>query len=111
MKSSGYISMTNHNYNYYKEKYGLGVFEIENGFIYIDDRAVIFKNKINDWHRLDGPAFISLLDDQHYSNWYINDCGVTTILETWAKENDIDIDNLTDVDKALIKIVWSNYGK
>jgi len=103
--------MTNHNYNYYKEKYGLGVFEIENGFMYIDDRAVIFKNKINDWHRLDGPAFISTMEYQDYSNWYINDFSVSIVITKWAEENDIDLEYLSEDDKLLIKLMWADYGK
>ena len=43
--------------------------------------------------------------------WFINNHNVTYEIATWAKENDIDLDNLTDVDKALIKLVWSDYEK
>ena len=59
-------------------------------------------------HRLDGPAKIYRDGDKE---WHINGFHVTDIITDWANENDIALDNLTDVDKALIKIVWSDYGK
>ena len=62
----------------------------------------------NKFHRLDGPA-IEWNDGS--CEWWINEHMVTKEITTWAKENDIDIDNLTDVDKALIKIVWADYGQ
>ena len=59
-------------------------------------------------HRLDGPASI-------FSNgttvWYINGSNVTDEITQWAKDNDIDLDNLTYEDKALIKLIWADYGK
>ena len=45
------------------------------------------------------------------SSWYINSHRVTAQITKWAKDNGIDLDNLTEVDKALIKLVWSDYGK
>ena len=62
--------------------------------------------KNGDLHRLDGPAVI--LDDGSHT-WFINGYNVSTQIRKWAKENNIDLNNLTDVDKALIKIVWADY--
>ena len=59
-------------------------------------------------HRLDGPAI------EHYNGtkyWYVNDCNVTDLITKWSKENDIDLNNLTEMDKALIKLTWADYGK
>ena len=68
-------------------------------------------------HRLDGPAvffspnFMRRYHPAHKNSWYINDRAVDNQLREWTRENNIDLDNLTEVDKALIKIVWANYGK
>ena len=59
-------------------------------------------------HRLDGPA-IEYIDGR--KEWYFNDSYVTDLIEKWAKENDIDLYNLSEDDKILIKLVWSDYGK
>ena len=59
-------------------------------------------------HRLDGPAVIWF--DGHV-NWYVNDIPITVKITKWAENNDIDLDNLSEVDKALIKLVWSDYGR
>ena len=62
----------------------------------------------NKFHRLDGPA-IEWNDGS--CEWWINGFFVDEEITTWASDNDIDLDNLTDVDKALIKIVWADYGQ
>ena len=59
-------------------------------------------------HRLDGPA-IEYIDG--IKEWYFNDCNVTDLITKWSKENDIDLNNLTEMDKALIKLIWTDYGK
>ena len=56
-----------------------------------------------DYHRLDGPALIDVFG---YKAWYINHKCINGKIHTWAHENDIDLDNLTDMDKALIKIMF-----
>jgi len=64
--------------------------------------------------RLDGPVFISKDIDENGKNiteWYINGFHVDNEIRAWAKENDIDLDNLSEDDKLLIKLVWSDYGK
>lgn len=57
-------------------------------------------------HRLDGPAIIK---KDGVSEWYIMGIDITFILKEWAVQRNIDLDNLTDVDKALIKITWADY--
>jgi hypothetical protein len=57
-------------------------------------------------HRLDGPAFTW----GDYSEWWINGHHVTAKMIKWAKERDIDLNNLTDLDKAVIMMEWSNYN-
>ena len=59
-------------------------------------------------HRLDGPALISHTGSCH---WYINNLFVTTKITQWAEYHNIDLDDLSDVDKALIKIEWASYGR
>ena len=63
------------------------------------------------YHRLDGPAIVDMRDSENYGLWYINGNDITRKIIQWAKEHDIDLENLTDVDKALIKITWADYGK
>jgi len=112
----------NESYEYYFTKYGYGEHydnEIDK-HIRVNAHVVCFfkTNKFNftEWHRLDGPAkfykdidlSIGILSLQR---WYINGNHITEQITKWAKENDIDLANLTEVDKALIKIVWADYGK
>jgi len=93
------------------EKYGL-----DKPPTYIRDHTIEFgkmMNISNDHvkvvrHRLDGPAVLKKSGD---TVWFINGRYVNHLIIDWAKENDIDLDNLTDVDKALIKLTWSDYGK
>ena len=58
------------------------------------------------YHRLDGPAV------EHYDGWYewwANGCPISFDIKDWADDLGIDLYNLTDVDIALIKIVWADY--
>ena len=59
-------------------------------------------------HRLDGPA-IEFADGG--SVWYFHGIRDSRVITQWAEENEIDLDNLTEVDKALIKLTWADYGK
>ena len=78
-----------------------------------DGPAIITQDGYSFWynhgvpHRLDGPAKI-------YSDgtklWFINNIPINDEIYPWAKNNDIDLDNLTDVDKVLIKLTWADYG-
>jgi len=75
-----------------------------------DGPAIEFTDGGKQWyingkpHRLDGPAVIFSNGD---SVWYFHGIRVSIVITKWAEENDIDLGNLSDVDKALIKIVWS----
>lgn len=108
----------NETFEYYYNKYGerpvRGKASISlNPDRYIEinktHQEIVFSNDIHAsyWHRLDGPAYISSCGNE----WWINDNGVTEEITQWAKENDIDLDNLTSENINLIKIIWSDYGK
>ena len=96
-------------YRYFKQKYPVRrVYNISNGvYLRVERTCVVFSNVFSKRHRLDGPAFLCDVG----SLWFINGYDITIEIYNWAEENDIDLDNLTDVDKALIKIVWAYYGK
>ena len=96
-------------YLFLKQKYEKHkTYNISNGvYLRVERTCMVFSNVMNKRHRLDGPAFLC-----HSGGlWFINGKNVTDKITTWAKDNDIDLDNLTDVDKAFIKIVWADYGK
>ena len=86
-----------------------------NGHIHrLDGAAIIWGDGSKEWwvdgqlHRLDGPAIIRW---DKTTEWWINDNPVTDIITNWAKENDIDLYNLSEDDKRLIRLVWFDYGK
>ena len=96
-------------YQFFKDKYGYGIHDLEfGGIIDIEYDGVIFKKDSETWHRLDGPAYIG---KNGFSQWFVNDLDVSEPITEWTKEKYIDIDNLTDVDKLLIKLTWADYGK
>lgn len=78
--------------------------------------AIIWKNGDTEWlinsklHRLDGPAKV-FVNEKHLNEWWINNYRLTNTITKWAEDNGIDLDNLKDVDKTLIKLVWADYGK
>ena len=78
-----------------------------------DGPAVIYSDGEQYWyingnlHREDGPAVI-FPDGEQY--WYINFHDVTDQITEWAKDRDVDLDNLTDIDKMVIKLEWVNYN-
>ena len=73
---------------------------------YLDGTKVWFKCGAT--HRLDGPA---IMYHDGRVNWCVNGYSIMDRIENWAHENDIDLNNLTDVVKALIKLVWADHGK
>ena len=79
----------------------------------LDGPAVENKNGYKAWyvhgvpHRLDGPA---LIFPEGRKEWNINGLNATDHITPWAKECGIDLDNLTDVDKLLIKLTWADYN-
>ena len=96
-------------YLFLKQKYDKHrTYNISNGvYLRVERTCMVFSNVLNKRHRLDGPAFLCCSGGL----WFINGFDVTIEIYQWAEENDIELDNLTDVDKALIKIVWADYGK
>jgi hypothetical protein len=52
------------------------------------------------YHRKDGPAVI-YPDGTQY--WYINDINITKEVTNWANERDIDLNNMSDEDKMVLK--------
>ena len=63
------------------------------------------QNNMTHRHRLDGPA---ILYGEGGVCWCVNNYDINDEIYPWAKENSIDLDNLTEVDKALIKLVWAD---
>jgi hypothetical protein len=63
-------------------------------------------------HRLDGPAFyqVRLGDDSDANYWFINGHDVTKKIHAWATERNIDLNNLSELDKLIIHLEWSNYN-
>ena len=59
-------------------------------------------------HRIDGPSYIPKFID--WSNkdcqnqWFNNGDPITETIKTWATFNEIDLDNLTDTDRLLIRV-------
>jgi hypothetical protein len=60
-------------------------------------------------HRLDGPATIWNLTPP-IKEWWINGFRVNEQIQEWANERDIDLNNLSDIDKAAIALEWGNYN-
>ena len=79
-----------------------------------DGPAAIYSNGRQYWfinserHRENGPAVI-YPDGTH--QWFINGHDITHKIKKWAKDHDIDLDNLSEMDKMIIKLEWGNYGK
>lgn len=59
-------------------------------------------------HRLDGPAIIKHYELKKF--WYINGFFITDLISDWAREREIDLDNLTPLDKCAIAMEFSNYN-
>jgi len=85
-----------------------------NGLIHRENGPAVEQNDgISEWykqgkrHRIDGPAWISPIS----SEWWINDFEITFKIRQWAKDNNIDLNNLSEVDKLMIKLTWADYGK
>ena len=105
-------------YYYYRTKYGCGTFNVGDLVLTITSYTAKFY-KDGKIHRLDGPAFHSTynsksdimnVDGKIVRKWHINGYDVTAEIYPWAKENGIDLYNLTDDDKLLIKLFWGNYN-
>ena len=87
----------------------------KNGYLHREDGpAEIYPDGTQEWyingerHREDGPAVISTNGRQY---WYINGYHITDEIHKWAKDRDIDLGNLSEMDKMIISMEWGNYGK
>ena len=98
-------------YKYYRNKYGYGEYPISNDSNIDIGGVGIYFWKIDRFgrfsiHRLDGPAIIWKDGD---TEWWIDDTNITGKITPWANNVGIDLDNLTDDDKVLIKLTWDDY--
>ncbi len=72
-----------------------------------DGPAVIWPDGTQRWykdgklHREDGPAVIYSYGTKE---WYLNGKNVTDDIIIWAKDRNIDLNNLSDDDKIILKI-------
>ena len=120
-KHSGVISYYNDDFNTHREDGPAMIYPDGRQYWYIngklhreDGPAAIYPNGTQYWyingkrHRENGPAVIYPNGEQH---WYINFHDVTDKITEWAKERDIDLENLSEMDKMIISMEWGNYGK
>lgn len=59
-------------------------------------------------HRIDGPAV--LWDGSKQGLWYVNGFCVDKEIRQWSNEMEIDLENLSEDDKVIIAMMWSDYG-
>ena len=104
-------------YNKLFDQYGYGEHDIgENTLIEIEEGVIYFwKTHTHDsglteynQHRFDGPAVI--WNDGVGDMWYINGFDVDNKIYKWAKAQNIDLNDLSDEDKVLIKLAWADYN-
>lgn len=114
------------NYHDYVDKYGLyysgdgietpyfvSAFKVSFGYLTNPTPGTVF----TELHRWDGPASIMENGDKI---WYIHGkpiayfshehnrwIGADDTLETWLKDNKIDLENLTPEDQTIMKLFWS----
>jgi hypothetical protein len=71
-----------------------------------DGPAYIESNGIQVWyindnlHREDGPAIIR---QNGTKEWYLNGKNITKEITNWAKERNIGLNNMSDMDKMVLK--------
>ncbi len=77
-----------------------------------DGPARIYPDGSEEWcingkcHREDGPAVIYPNREQR---WFINGNDITNKIHKWAKDRDIDLNNMSEMDTMIIKLEWGNY--
>lgn len=88
----------------------------KNGRLHREDGpAVIWEDGDQEWfingvlHRLDGPA-INYFNSKIFE-WHVNGNDINHLIHPWAKIMGIDLDNLTEYDKTLINIKWSEFNQ
>lgn len=75
----------------------------ENGPAIVDQDGNEYYFSNGKLHRLDGPAII----EDGFEEWWINGRGVSDEIIQWAKELNIDLDDLSEDDVILINMKWS----
>ena len=101
-------------YDYYFTKYNG-----EHGFHKIDDDPhnlirikvnridfFIVRNTVTIRHRVDGPAIIW---GNNLTEWVFDGTLVTRQIKQWAMTHNIDLNNLSDEEKNMIKLVWQEF--
>ena len=79
-----------------------------------DGPAIIYPNGTQYWylngkyHREDGPAII-YPDGSQY--WFLNGNDITSEVVDWAKERNIDLNNMCDMDKLVLKLEMKMWAK
>ena len=77
-----------------------------------DGPAVIYPDGYKEWwlkgklHREDGPAVI---DGSQF--WYLNGNDITKDVNDWANERNIDLNNMCDMDKLVLKLEMKMWAK
>jgi hypothetical protein len=72
-----------------------------------DGPAIIWSDGQQEWwsndkrHREDGPAVIFPDGTQQ---WWLNDKPITEEVNYWANERNIDLNDMSDMDKMILKI-------
>jgi hypothetical protein len=95
--SSSHIIYPNGTHFWYKD----GKIHREDGPAYISKSGNQAWYKDGKVHREDGPAYIDSDGSQY---WYINNKDITDDITNWAKDRNIDLNNLSDDDKMVLKI-------
>ena len=71
-----------------------------------DGPAIIYQDGTQEWylndklHREDGPAYIGSDGSQE---WWLDDNHITKYVNNWAKNQNIDLNNMSDSDKIKLK--------
>ena len=73
----------------------------------INDFGDQFWYKDGKRHRDDGPAVIWSDGDQ---SWYIHNEDITNEVTQWAEQCNIDLDNMSESDKLILKIFINSIG-
>jgi hypothetical protein len=78
------------------------------GYLHREDGpAVIYSDGTQEWfingklHREDGPAIIW---PDGSKLWYLNGKNITKEVNYWANERNIDLNDMSDMDKMVLKI-------
>ena len=105
--------MENKDFIYYKS-HTSGQYYQGNKPLYVNDFSssrgyivVTTSPDVKFWNRFDGPCYFTM---GGVESWWINDCDVTPLIKDWAKENDIDLNNLSNENINLIKLIWSDFS-